>query len=91
MESPDDGLTISAYGAYAEPPPPDLDEPSAKGYAERQGKPGPKTGTGLPMMTRAPYFIDELEPYEPIAVPRETMLEECIRRETERIAHQDSL
>jgi hypothetical protein len=47
----------------------------------------PKTGTGLPMMTKRPEFIEEVEPYEPIAPPQENILEECLRRETERVAH----
>lgn len=50
-----------------------------------------KTGTGLPMLNVSPEFIEDYEPHEPVAVPRETILEECIRRETERLAFQESL
>ena len=43
------------------------------------------------MMTNPPEFIDEVEPYEPISLPQENILEECYRRETERVAHPENL
>lgn len=43
------------------------------------------------MMSNPPEFIDEVEPYEPIAQPQENILEECYRRETERVAHPENL
>ena len=36
-------------------------------------------------------FIDEVEPYEPIHTPKETINEECLRRENERAAQQSYL
>ena len=51
----------------------------------------PKTGTGLPMMTKTPEFLEDVEPYEPIWVIPEGIQEECLKREAERVAHQENL
>lgn len=50
-----------------------------------------KTGTSIPMLSFAPDFIDEVEEYESITIPKEMILEESIRRECDRIINQDSL
>lgn len=50
-----------------------------------------KTGTGLPMMQRPHDFIEDMEPYEPIAILKDGILEENIRRDAERMSHQESL
>jgi len=51
----------------------------------------PKTGTGLPMLSKNPEFITDVEPYEPISDPQENILEESLKKETERIAGQENL
>ena len=51
----------------------------------------PKAGVSIPMMRRAPEFIYSPEPLEPILIPKETIIEDSLRREPERVAHQENL
>ena len=44
-----------------------------------------KNGGDFINLTQHPEFIDEVEPYEPIYTPKENIIEECLRRENERI------
>ena len=32
-------------------------------------------------------FIEDVEPYEPVYLPQENILEDCLKREAERMAH----
>ena len=50
-----------------------------------------KTGIGAPMMATPHEFIEDMEPYEPIATIKEGILEECLRRDNERITHPENL
>jgi hypothetical protein len=46
-----------------------------------------KTGTGVKLMKNGPKHIMDAEDYEPLYVPQDNILEECLRREAERVAH----
>lgn len=46
-----------------------------------------KTGTGVKLMRNGPKHIMDAEEFEPLYVPQENILEECLRREAERVAH----
>lgn len=50
-----------------------------------------KTGTSIPMLAFCPEFIDEVEECELITIPSETILEESLRHECERILFQETL
>ena len=50
-----------------------------------------KTGTGLKFMKNGPKHIMDAEDFEPLYTPQENILEECLRREAERVAHQENL
>ena len=50
-----------------------------------------KTGTSCPMMKVPPYHIKEAEEFEPLYTPRDNILEDCLRREAQRVAHQENL
>ena len=50
-----------------------------------------KTGTGVKLMKNSPKHIMDSEELEPLYVPQENILEECLRREAERVAHQENL
>ena len=50
-----------------------------------------KAGTSIPMLSFLPEFIEEVEEYESITVPTESVLEESLHRECERILNQESL
>ena len=46
-----------------------------------------KTGTGIKLMKNGPKHIMDAEDLEPLYMPQEYILEECLRREAERVAH----
>ena len=46
-----------------------------------------KTGITHPMMKTPPYHIKDAEEFEPLYTPRDNILEDCLRREAERMAH----
>ena len=46
-----------------------------------------KTGTGVKFMKNGPKHIMDAEDLEPLYTPQENILEECLRREAERVAH----
>ncbi|CDW76244.1 zinc carboxypeptidase family protein [Stylonychia lemnae] len=50
-----------------------------------------KTGTGVKLMKNGPKHILESSEYEPLYIPQDNILEECLRREAERVAHQENL
>lgn len=50
-----------------------------------------KTGTSCMMMKNPPYHIKDAEDFEPLYTPKDSILEECLRREAERVAHQENL
>ena len=50
-----------------------------------------KTGTNVPMMLTPHEFIEEMEQYEPIAHMKETIVEECLRKDNDRIIHPENL
>lgn len=50
-----------------------------------------KTGTNVVLMKNPPNFIQHLGDYEPLYPPQEYILEESLRREAERVAHQEDL
>lgn len=50
-----------------------------------------KTGTSCLMMKNPPYHIKDAEDFEPLYTPKESILEDCLRREAERVAHQENL
>jgi hypothetical protein len=50
-----------------------------------------KTGTGVKLMKNGPKHILDAEDLEPLYIPQEHILEECLRREAERVAHQENL
>jgi hypothetical protein len=50
-----------------------------------------KTGTGVKFMKNGPMHFMDAEDLEPLYVPQENILEECLRREAERVAHQENL
>ena len=50
-----------------------------------------KTGTGVKFMKNGPKHIMDAEDLEPLYTPQENILEECLRREAERVAHQENL
>lgn len=52
---------------------------------------GIKTGTDFVLLPRNPEFLQNSEPYEPMYIPKQTILEESIRREVERICFADTL
>jgi hypothetical protein len=39
------------------------------------------------MMKNPPYHIKDAEEFETLFVPQENILEDCLRREAERVAH----
>ena len=49
------------------------------------------TGTGVKFMKNGPKHIMDAEDLEPLYTPQENILEECLRREAERVAHQENL
>lgn len=51
----------------------------------------PKTGTSQLMMKTPPEFIEDMEPYEPIAQVRDNMRDDCTRRERERAEHPENI
>ena len=50
-----------------------------------------KTGTNVNLMKNPPEFIYHVGDFEPLYPPQEFILEESLRREAERVAHQESL
>jgi hypothetical protein len=50
-----------------------------------------KTGTNVPIMLRPHEFIDAMEPYEETAEVKETIVEECLRKDNDRIIHPENL
>jgi len=46
-----------------------------------------RTGTGAKFMKNGPKHIMDAEDLEPLYSPQENILEECLRREAERVAH----
>ena len=46
-----------------------------------------RTGTGVKFMKNGPKHIMDAEDLEPLYTPQENILEECLRREAERVAH----
>ena len=50
-----------------------------------------KTGTSCLMMKNPPHHIKDTEEFEPLYTPKESILEDCLRREAERVAHQENL
>ena len=50
-----------------------------------------RTGTGVKFMKNGPKHIMDAEDLEPLYTPQENILEECLRREAERVAHQENL
>mmetsp|Transcript_15959 Transcript_15959/g.20171 ORF Transcript_15959/g.20171 Transcript_15959/m.20171 type:complete len:83 (-) Transcript_15959:2138-2386(-) len=46
-----------------------------------------RTGTGMKFMKNGPKHIMDAEDLEPLYTPQENILEECLRREAERVAH----
>lgn len=50
-----------------------------------------KTGIGVKLMKNGPKHIMDAEDLEPLYIPQEHILEECLRREAERVAHQENL
>ena len=50
-----------------------------------------KTGIGVKLMKHSPKHIMDAEDLEPLYIPQEHILEECLRREAERVAHQENL
>ncbi|KAL4508114.1 hypothetical protein ABPG72_021487 [Tetrahymena utriculariae] len=54
-------------------------------------EPGIKTGTEFILLPRSPEFIATSEPFEPMYIPKQTILEESLRREIERICFADTL
>ena len=46
-----------------------------------------KSGTTCPMMQNPPFHIKDAEDFDPLYVPQENILEDCLRREAERVAH----
>ena len=42
-------------------------------------------------MRTPPYHIKDAEDFEPLYTPRDNILEDCLRREAERVAHQENL
>ena len=50
-----------------------------------------RTGTSIPMLSFTPEFIEEVEECESITMPSESILEDSLHRECERILNQDSL
>jgi hypothetical protein len=43
------------------------------------------------MMKNPPYHIKDAEDFEPLYTPKESILEDCLRKEAERVAHQENL
>ena len=50
-----------------------------------------KSGTGSQIMITPHEFIEDMEPYEPISNIKENTVEECLRRDNERINHPENL
>ena len=50
-----------------------------------------KTGTGFKFLKHGPKHIFDAEEHEPLYPPQDGILEECIRKESERIANQENL
>lgn len=42
-------------------------------------------------MKNGPKHKMDAEEYEPLYIPQENILEECLRREAERVAHQENV
>ena len=42
-------------------------------------------------MKTSPIHIKDSEDFEPLYIPQENILEECLRREAERVSHQENL
>jgi hypothetical protein len=50
-----------------------------------------KTGTNVVLLKNPPVFIKDAGEFEPLYPPQEFILEESLRREAERVAHQELL
>ncbi|CAD8070138.1 unnamed protein product [Paramecium sonneborni] len=50
-----------------------------------------RTGTDFVLLPNSPEFINHNEPFEPMYIPKQTILEESLRREIERICFADTL
>ena len=48
-------------------------------------------GTGVKIMKNGPKHLMDAENYEPLYIPQDNILEECLRREAEKLAHQESV
>jgi hypothetical protein len=48
-------------------------------------------GTEFVLLPNSPNFINHSEPFEPMYIPKQTILEESLRREIERICFADTL
>ena len=46
---------------------------------------------GVKFLKSAPKHIMDAEDFEPLYVPQENIMEDCLRREAERVANQDIL
>ena len=51
----------------------------------------PNSGTNAVLMRNPPYHIKDASDFEPLFPPQEFILEESLRREAERQAHQENL
>lgn len=49
------------------------------------------SGTDFVLLPNSPEFILHNEPFEPMYIPKQTILEESLRREIERICFADTL
>ena len=63
----------------------------AAGQASQQQHITVKTGTVHTLMRNPPVHIKDAGDFEPLYPPQEFILEESLRREAERVAHQESL
>ena len=49
-----------------------------------------QSGVTQPMMKNPPFHIKDAGEFEPLYTPRDNILEDCLRREAERVAHQEN-
>jgi len=49
------------------------------------------SGTDFILLPNSPDFLHHNEPFEPMYIPKQTILEESLRREIERICFADTL
>ena len=47
-------------------------------------------GTELVLLPRNPQFIRDIDPFEPVYIPKQTILEDALKREAEKICFKDS-